>query len=79
MRLGKPGFPPSHNFIEHYDRTSGNTFHLLYHGGPPHHTQILESTKLEEASLLVPTEPGRRGFESLLEHDSKTQLPLCIC
>ncbi len=31
-----------------------------------------------EASLLVPTESGRRGFESLLEHDSKTQLPLCV-
>jgi hypothetical protein len=31
-----------------------------------------------EASLLVPTESGRKGFESLLEHDSKTQPPLCI-
>jgi hypothetical protein len=29
-----------------------------------------------EASLLVLTESGRRGFESLLEHDFKTQLPL---
>jgi hypothetical protein len=26
---------------------------------------------VEEASLLVPTELGRGGFESLLEHDSK--------
>jgi hypothetical protein len=33
---------------------------------------------MEEASLLVPTELGRGGFESLLEHDSKAQLPLCI-
>jgi hypothetical protein len=77
--LGKPGFLSSHNFIEHYGRMSGNTLHLLYHSGPLHHTQILGSTKLEEASLLVPTELGRRGFESLLEHNSKTQLPLCIC
>jgi hypothetical protein len=30
---------------------------------------------VEEASLLVPTESGRGGFESLLEHDSKAQLP----
>ena len=29
-----------------------------------------------EASLLVPTELGRGGLESLLEHDSKAQLPL---
>jgi hypothetical protein len=27
------------------------------------------------ASLLVPMESGRGGFESLLEHDSKAQLP----
>ena len=31
-----------------------------------------------EASLLVPTELGRGVFESLLEHDSKAQLPLCL-
>ena len=31
-----------------------------------------------EASLLVLTESDKGGFESLLEHDSKTQLPLCI-
>jgi hypothetical protein len=33
---------------------------------------------MEEASLLVPAELGRGGFESLLEHDSKAQPPLCI-
>jgi hypothetical protein len=43
------------------------------------HTEILGSKKLEEASLLVPAESSRRGFESLLEHDSKAQPPLCIC
>jgi hypothetical protein len=31
-----------------------------------------------EASFLVPTESGRGGFKSLLEHDSKAQPPLCI-
>ena len=31
-----------------------------------------------EASLLVPRESGRGGFESLLEHDSKAQPPVCI-
>ena len=31
-----------------------------------------------EASLLVPTESGRRDFESLLERDSKAQPPVCI-
>jgi hypothetical protein len=33
---------------------------------------------MEEASLLVPTELARGGFESFLEHDSKAQPPLCI-
>ncbi len=54
------------------------THFIYFHSGPPHHTQILGSKKLEEASLLAPAGSGRRGFESLLEHDSKTQLPLCI-
>jgi hypothetical protein len=31
---------------------------------------ILGMTKMEEASLLVLTELGKGGFESLLEHDS---------
>jgi len=51
------------------------SFHII---GLLRHPQILDYTNMEEASLLVPTESGRRDFESLLEHDSKTQLPLCI-
>ena len=41
------------------------------------HLQTLDRTNMEEASLLVPTESGRGGFESLLEHDSKAQPPVC--
>jgi hypothetical protein len=33
---------------------------------------------MEKASLLVLTELGKGGFESLLEHDSTAQPPLCI-
>jgi hypothetical protein len=51
---------------------------ILSPANSPSHTQILGITKMEEASLLVPTELGRGGFESLLEHDFKAQLPLCI-
>ncbi len=51
---------------------------ILSPANSPSHTQILGSTKMEEASLLVLTELGRGGFESLLVHDSKAQPPLCI-
>jgi hypothetical protein len=54
---------------------SWETFHLFYLNGLLLHTQILRNTKVEEASLLVPMELGRGGFESLLEHDSKAQPP----
>ena len=45
----------------------------------PSFSSVKNSQTHPEASLLVPMESGRGGFESLLEHDSKAQPPLCTC
>ena len=74
----KPGCLHFQSFAEHYNCTRGNIFHLLYINSLLRHLQILDCMNMEKASLLVPTELGRGGFESLLEYDSKAQPPVCI-
>ncbi len=76
--LDKPGCLPLPSLIEHYDQTFRKISFTLSPANSPSHTQILGSTKMEEASLLVLAELGTWGFESLLEHDSKAQPPLWI-
>jgi hypothetical protein len=68
-RLDKPGFPPLLSTTKH--KINGTQppqpfLSVIYVSG----TQIYLGTKVEEASLLVPTELGK-GVESLLEQDSK--------
>ncbi len=81
-RLDKPGFSPLLSTTKHkINRTQPpQTFlSVIYVSG----TQIYLGTKVEEASLLVPTELGK-GDESLLEQDSKPNplvvpfTPICV-
>ncbi len=68
------------NCLDSFGRVSSRHFRRNPHRrSPSHPPQLFRRNKNPqthpEASLLVPTELGRRGFESLLEHDSKTQPP----
>jgi hypothetical protein len=52
------------DFVRH--NNNNPLFSVIFHSG----TKIYLDTKVEDASLLVPTELGK-GVESLLEQDSK--------